>query len=65
MGYISHYFDVDSLEQLKNNLTQYPGNDYILNMVSKLCDTLSRENDDILIISFYLQLCTIPLNQQA
>jgi DNA polymerase-3 subunit epsilon len=34
MGYISHYFDVDNLEQLKNHLTPYPGNDYIRNMIS-------------------------------
>ena len=34
MGYISHYFDVDNLEQLKNYLTPYPGNDYIRNMIS-------------------------------
>jgi DNA polymerase-3 subunit epsilon len=34
MGYISHYFDADNLEQLKNYLTPYPGNDYIRNMVS-------------------------------
>jgi len=33
MGYISHYFDADSLDQLKNHLTPYPGNDYIRNMV--------------------------------
>jgi DNA polymerase-3 subunit epsilon len=34
MGYISHYFNADNLEQLKNYLTPYPGNDYIRNMVS-------------------------------
>jgi DNA polymerase-3 subunit epsilon len=34
MGYISHYFDADNLDQLKNHLTPYPGNDYIRNMVS-------------------------------
>ncbi len=34
MGYISHYFDVDSLQQLKAHLTPYPGNDYIRGMVS-------------------------------
>lgn len=34
MGYISHYFDADNLDQLKNYLTPYPGNDYIRNMVS-------------------------------
>ncbi|WDF54094.1 exonuclease domain-containing protein [Mucilaginibacter sp. KACC 22063] len=33
MGYVSHYFDVDTIDQLKNNLTPYPGNDYIRNMV--------------------------------
>ena len=33
MGYISHYFDADNLDQLKNHLTPYPGNDYIRNMV--------------------------------
>lgn len=34
MGYISHYFEADNLDQLKNYLTPYPGNDYIRNMVS-------------------------------
>ncbi len=34
MGYISHYFEADNLEQLKSHLTPYPGNDYIRNMVS-------------------------------
>ncbi len=34
MGYISHYFEADNLDQLKNHLTPYPGNDYIRNMVS-------------------------------
>lgn len=34
MGYISHYFDANNLDQLKNYLTPYPGNDYIRNMVS-------------------------------
>jgi DNA polymerase-3 subunit epsilon len=34
MGYISQYFDVESLQQLKNYLTPYPGNDYIKSMVA-------------------------------
>ncbi|MEO6850952.1 MAG: GIY-YIG nuclease family protein, partial [Mucilaginibacter sp.] len=34
MGYISHYFNADSLDQLKNFLTPYPSNDYIRNMIS-------------------------------
>ncbi len=34
MGYISHYFNADNLEQLKNFLTPYPSNDYIRNMVA-------------------------------
>ena len=34
MGYISHYFNADNLDQLKNYLTPYPGNDYIKNMVA-------------------------------
>jgi DNA polymerase-3 subunit epsilon len=34
MGYISHYFDVENLQQLKTHLTPYPGNDYIRGMVS-------------------------------
>jgi len=34
MGYISHYFNVDDVQQLKQHLTQYPGNDYIRNMVT-------------------------------
>lgn len=33
MGYVSHYFNVDNIDQLKNHLTPYPGNDYIRNMV--------------------------------
>ncbi|MGN6641319.1 MAG: exonuclease domain-containing protein [Mucilaginibacter sp.] len=34
MGYISQYFDVDNLDQLKTFLTPYQGNDYIRNMIS-------------------------------
>lgn len=34
MGYISHYFNVDDVQQLKQYLTPYPGNDYIRNMVN-------------------------------
>jgi DNA polymerase-3 subunit epsilon len=34
MGYISHYFNVDNLTQLKNHLTPYPGNDYIRGMIA-------------------------------
>jgi len=34
MGYISQYFSVDNIQQLKNHLTPYPGNDYIKNMVA-------------------------------
>jgi DNA polymerase-3 subunit epsilon len=34
MGYISHYFNAENLEQLKNFLTPYPGNDYIRNMIA-------------------------------
>ncbi|SEP34359.1 exonuclease domain-containing protein [Mucilaginibacter sp. OK283] len=34
MGYISHYFDANNVQQLKNYLTPYPGNDYIKNIVS-------------------------------
>ena len=34
MGYISHYFNVDNLTQLKNHLTPYPGNDYIRTIVA-------------------------------
>jgi len=34
MGYISHYFNVDNLAQLKNHLTPYPGNDYIRGMIA-------------------------------
>ncbi|WP_183562686.1 exonuclease domain-containing protein [Mucilaginibacter sp. SP1R1] len=34
MGYISHYFDADNVQQLKSYLTPYPGNDYIKNIVS-------------------------------
>jgi len=34
MGYISHYFNVDSLTQLKSHLTPYPGNDYIKTIVA-------------------------------
>jgi DNA polymerase-3 subunit epsilon len=33
MGYISHYFQVEDIHQLKNYLTPYPGNDYIKTMV--------------------------------
>ncbi|MCJ8209945.1 GIY-YIG nuclease family protein [Mucilaginibacter sp. RS28] len=33
MGYISHYFEVNNMEQLKAHLKPYPGNDYIRNMV--------------------------------
>jgi DNA polymerase III subunit epsilon len=34
MGYISHYFDVDNLQQLKTCLTPYPGNDYIKGLIA-------------------------------
>jgi len=34
MGYISHYFDADNVQQLKSHLTPYPGNDYIKNIVA-------------------------------
>ena len=34
MGYISHYFDVDNLQQLKTYLTPYPGNDYIKGLIA-------------------------------
>jgi DNA polymerase-3 subunit epsilon len=34
MGYIPPYFNADNLDQLKNFLTPYPGNDYIRNMVA-------------------------------
>ena len=34
MGYISHYFDVANLQQLKNYLTPYPDNDYIKGIVA-------------------------------
>jgi DNA polymerase-3 subunit epsilon len=34
MGYISHYFNADNIDQLKTFLTPYPGNDYIRNMVA-------------------------------
>ena len=33
MGYISHYFQVQDIHQLKNYLTPYPGNDHIKTMV--------------------------------
>ncbi|RYE13519.1 MAG: DNA polymerase III subunit epsilon, partial [Sphingobacteriales bacterium] len=34
MGYVSHYFNADDVQQLKSFLTPYPGNDYIKNMVA-------------------------------
>lgn len=34
MGYISHYFEADNVQQLKNHLTPYPGNDYIKNIIA-------------------------------
>jgi DNA polymerase-3 subunit epsilon len=35
MGYISHYFNVGTdVQQLKQHLTPYPGNDYIRNMIT-------------------------------
>lgn len=34
MGYISHYFDVGNLQQLKSHLTPYPNNDYIKRIVA-------------------------------
>ncbi|UEG51618.1 GIY-YIG nuclease family protein [Mucilaginibacter daejeonensis] len=33
MGYISHYFEANTLSQLKNYLTPYAGNDYMHNMI--------------------------------
>lgn len=38
MGYISHYFQVDNLQQLKDYITPYPGNDYIKNMVANYAE---------------------------
>ncbi|GAA4341109.1 exonuclease domain-containing protein [Mucilaginibacter gynuensis] len=34
MGYISHYFNADDVQQLKTHLTPYPGNDYVRNIVA-------------------------------
>ncbi|MFD0792267.1 exonuclease domain-containing protein [Mucilaginibacter litoreus] len=34
MGYISHYYNADNIQALKNYLTPYPGNDYIRNIVA-------------------------------
>lgn len=34
MGYISHYFQVEDVHQLKNHITPYPGNDYIRNLIA-------------------------------
>ena len=34
MGYISHYFDANNIQQLKSYLTPYPGNDYIKHIVA-------------------------------
>lgn len=34
MGYVSHYFDADNVQQLKSHLTPYPGNDYIKNIIA-------------------------------
>lgn len=52
MGYISHYFDVNNVDQLKNHLTQQPGNDYMLNLVLNYSEKypwkkvlLSQESD--------------------
>jgi DNA polymerase III subunit epsilon len=33
MGYISHYFEANTLSQLKNYLTPYAGNDYMHSMI--------------------------------
>ncbi|HVW96922.1 MAG TPA: exonuclease domain-containing protein [Mucilaginibacter sp.] len=33
MGYISHFYQGETIEQLKEQLKPYPGNDYIRNMV--------------------------------
>ncbi|MBL4679024.1 MAG: GIY-YIG nuclease family protein [Mucilaginibacter sp.] len=38
MGYISHYYNADNLQALKNYLTPYPGNDYIRNIVTGYAD---------------------------
>lgn len=38
MGYISHYYNADNLQSLKNYLTPYPGNDYIRNIVTGYAD---------------------------
>jgi DNA polymerase-3 subunit epsilon len=38
MGYISHYYDADNIQALKNYLTPYPGNDYIRNIVTGYAD---------------------------
>ena len=38
MGYISHYFQVENLQQLKDYITPYPGNDYIKNLVANYAE---------------------------
>jgi DNA polymerase-3 subunit epsilon len=38
MGYISHYFQVEDVQQLKNHITPYPGNDYIRNLIAGYAD---------------------------
>ncbi|TWR29083.1 DNA polymerase III subunit epsilon [Mucilaginibacter pallidiroseus] len=38
MGYISHYYNADNIQQLKSYLTPYPGNDYIRNIVTGYAD---------------------------
>ncbi|GAA4088045.1 exonuclease domain-containing protein [Mucilaginibacter panaciglaebae] len=38
IGYISHYFQVENLQQLKDYITPYPGNDYIKNLVANYAE---------------------------
>ena len=47
MGYISHYFQVEDVQQLKNHITPYPGNDYIKNLVANYADKFPQRKVEL------------------
>lgn len=43
MGYISHYSDINDVENLKSAITPYPSNDYIMNLILTHCSQFPQK----------------------